>query len=86
MLDYSTAFQITLGFSITCFILGYVLGKVGIAKIESDINTIKGLVSGSQKVTVIPAPAPNSTAVVTPAAVEVVAAKPNEAPSVRAGS
>jgi hypothetical protein len=39
-----------------CGVIGYILGKLGLKNIETDIATLKGLFSGTQKVTVVPAP------------------------------
>jgi len=54
MLEYSTVAQIVLGCSIASGVIGYTVGKLGVAKIEADISTIKGLLSGQQKVTILP--------------------------------
>lgn len=38
-----------------CGVIGFILGKIGITTVQSDISMLKGLVSGQQKVTVVPA-------------------------------
>lgn len=40
--------------------IGFIIGKVGFSKIESDIATIKGLISGQQKVILAPIGAANT--------------------------
>jgi putative effector of murein hydrolase len=56
MLEYGTAAEISIVLAVITGILGYVFGKVGLSNIEADLATIKGLISGQQKVTVLPTP------------------------------
>lgn len=54
MVEFSTAATSVLISGALCGVIGYILGKLGIKTIETDLATLKGLFSGSQKVTVIP--------------------------------
>lgn len=49
-------------------LVGFVIGKLGFSTIESDISTIKGLISGQQKVTVVTAPAQTPVVTAVPTA------------------
>jgi multidrug resistance efflux pump len=71
MIDYSTSFYITLGFSVFMFLAGFLLGRQGVSGIESDVasvkadvSTIKGQVLGTgTPVAIVPVTGNTTTAV-----------------------
>jgi len=48
-------------------VVGFIFGKIGFSTVESDISTIKGLISGQQKVTVVTTPAQTPVVATVPA-------------------
>lgn len=70
MIEYTTSFYITLGFSVFTFLVGYLLGKQGVSGVEADVSamkadvsTIKGQVLGTGTPVLVPVTG-NTTAAV----------------------
>lgn len=55
-MDFSSAAIAVAISGALCGVIGFILGKLGLSTISSDVSMLKGLVSGSQKVSVVPTP------------------------------
>jgi hypothetical protein len=72
MIEFSTAFWLTFGFSIFTFVVGYYFGERGFQGVQNDLNNvkvdvahIKGSLSGPVVPTVTPIPSVTTVPVVT---------------------